>query len=189
LGLPCFLKPSNGGSSVGTQAAATKEELAIALTEVSHFDQTVLVESFIDGRELEVAVLGNRTLEVAEVGEIVKADDIVYYDYETKYISNTGASVCIPADIPASLQTRLQDYAKRIYRACGCAGLARVDFFLDRRDGQVYFNEINTLPGFTPISLYPRAFAQAGYTLSELVRKLCELAIEQHADQKRQVAR
>ncbi|MGI6077020.1 MAG: D-alanine--D-alanine ligase family protein [Fastidiosipilaceae bacterium] len=189
LGYPCFLKPSNGGSSVGTCSARQREELISALNEVAQYDEVVLVETFIDGRELEVAVLGNRELEVAPVGEIIKAEDVEYYDYETKYLSDSGASVRIPADIPENLQAELQSYAMRIYRACGCAGLSRVDFFWDRRDGKVYFNEINTLPGFTPISLYPQAFAKVGYTLPGLVKRLCDLAVEKHFEQRRRTSR
>ncbi len=178
LSLPLFLKPANGGSSVGTKQAATVEELAEALKEVSEYDEKVLVETFVNAREIEVAVMGNDRAEAAVPGEIVKAGDVVYYDYETKYFKQ-GANVALPADIPADLAEEIMSLALTAYKALGCAGLARVDFFLDKDSGDLYLNEVNTMPGFTAISLYPMAWETSGLDRQQLLRILCELAVEQ----------
>ncbi|NLF21048.1 MAG: D-alanine--D-alanine ligase [Clostridiaceae bacterium] len=177
LGLPLFLKPANGGSSVGTTAAKTAEALAASLQTVAEFDEKVLVERFVDAREIEVAVMGNREPRAALPGEIVKEADIEYYDYETKYFKQ-GAVAAVPADIPASLKEEISALALRAYQALGCSGLSRVDFFLEKGSGKLYLNEINTLPGFTSISLYPLAWQKSGLDTAELLRELCCLALE-----------
>lgn len=178
LGFPCFLKPANGGSSVGTMAAGSAAELAERLPEVARYDEKILIEAFVQARELEVAVLGNQTLLTAPVGEINTAGDLEYYDYEAKYFNAQAASVSVPADIDPALTEQLHGYARTVYAACGCAGLARVDFFIDKATGAVYFNEINTLPGFTAISVYPKAMAAAGLSAPVLLRALCCLAVQ-----------
>lgn len=185
LGFPCFLKPANGGSSVGTMAAADADELAKRLPEVARYDEKILIEAFVQARELEVAVLGNRTLLAAPVGEISTAGDLEYYDYEAKYFDPEAASVSVPADLDPALTEQLHRHARTVYAACGCSGLARVDFFLDKASGAVYFNEINTLPGFTAISVYPKAMAAAGLSAPELLRALCCLAVQRSCDKAR----
>lgn len=186
VGLPCFLKPSNGGSSIGTARADTREALIKALPEAARYDCTVVVEAFIDARELEVAVRGNDCPQASPVGEIVTADPSGYYDYETKYFNPDGAREVVPAPISKRQSERIRRLAVKAYRALGCAGLARVDFFLDRSDGKLYLNEVNTLPGFNSISMYPKAWAAAGLPLAELTGDLCRLAIEHHHRQARQ---
>ncbi len=181
IGFPCFLKPANGGSSVGTAAVQTAADLPVALAEVAQYDREIVVEAFVEARELELSILGNRDLTVAEVGEIVKAEDVLYYDYETKYLSADKGGISLPAKIDPALADRIRDLGVKIYRALDCSGLARVDFFLEQETGRLYFNEINTLPGFTRISIYPRALEQQGYPLPNLTKKLCELAIEAKA--------
>jgi D-alanine-D-alanine ligase len=177
IGYPCFLKPNNGGSSVGTKRVDSAEGLQEALEEVSAYDYVTLVEEWIPAREIEAAVIGNDSPKVAMLGEILTAEDVAYYDYHTKYFSAEGSSVCIPAQIPPEMTTRIRRYAKKAYLALGCSGLSRVDFFVDRRDGRILINEINTLPGFTPISLFPKAWALSGLPPEKLVARLCTYAV------------
>lgn len=184
IGYPAFLKPSNGGSSVGTIKANDRDSLRQALPEVSVYDRTVIIEAYIDGRELECAVLGNLEPIASRVGEIVMGDNVEFYDYQTKYFSDTDSEAQIPADIDPALEEEIRAVATKAYLALGVKGLARVDFFLDRKTGKLYLNELNNLPGFTPISLYPKAFEAAGIPLDELVARLCEFALEE-ADAKR----
>ena len=179
IGYPAFLKPSNGGSSVGTTVAHDRDGLRAALPAVSVFDRTVIIEAYVDGRELECAVLGNMKPIASRVGEILISDDVAYYDYQTKYFSDTDSEAQIPADIDPALEERIRETAVKAYLALGVKGLARVDFFLDRQTGKLYLNELNNLPGFTPISLYPKAFEASGLSLPELTTKLCELAVEE----------
>ncbi len=176
---PMFLKPSNGGSSVGTTKVVNRDELETALVEVSTFDRTVIIEEYLDARELECAVLGNLNPVASRVGEILISDTVEYYDYETKYFSDTDSEAKIPADISLELEAKIQAQAIEAFIALGVKGLARVDFFLDRKTGALYFNEVNNLPGFTSISLYPKAFEAQGILLPELVSTLCTLAIEE----------
>lgn len=186
VGYPCFLKPNNGGSSVGTCRAGDRDALIAGLREVSGFDRIVLVEEFVKAREIEVAVLGNEKPRASVVGEVATSTQVEYYDYQAKYFLSDGATVMIPAPIEAVLATRVRRLAVKAYKALGCAGLARVDFFLDRVDNRLMINEINTLPGFTPISVYPQAFAASGMPLDRLLKKLCRLAIDRHRDNTRQ---
>lgn len=185
LGYPMFLKPSSGGSSVGTCPARDREGLKQALTEVAQYCVDILVEAFIDARELEVAVLGNHALIPAPVGEILVNEEAEYYDYHTKYFSQTASEAKLPAEVSTEQAKTLQTLALQAYRALGCRGLSRVDFFLDRKSGNLYLNEINTLPGFTSISLYPQAFALLGKSLPELVHNLCTLAVEEWEQSRR----
>jgi D-alanine-D-alanine ligase len=188
VGYPCFLKPSNGGSSVGTCKASDREALIAALKEVSTYDRNVLIEEFVRAREIEVAILGNEKPKAAVIGEVATSDKVDYYDYEAKYILADGAATIIPADLEANVAARVRRYAIKAYKALGCAGLSRVDFFLNRDDGRLMINEINTLPGFTPISIYPKAFAASGVPLDKLVKRLCQLAInEQQAASRREL--
>ncbi len=177
IGFPCFLKPNNGGSSVGTRRVDTAADLRDALLETSVYDYWTVVEEFIPAREIEAAVIGNDSPKVAMPGEILTAADVPYYDYDTKYFKAGGSSVRIPADLSPADTARIRRYAKKAYRALGCSGLARVDFFIDRRDGRILINEINTLPGFTPISLFPKAWEMSGLPPEKLVVKLCRYAV------------
>lgn len=176
---PMFLKPSNGGSSVGTVKAENREALASALRFVSEFDRTVIIEEYLNARELECAVLGNNNPVASRVGEIVVSDMVSYYDYETKYFSDTDSEARIPADIPEALEEEIRALSVQAFLALGVKGLARVDFFWDRKSEQLYLNEVNNLPGFTSISLYPKAFENGGMPLNELVKQLCILAVEE----------
>ena len=186
LGLPLFVKPVNGGSSVGTMAADDAGKLAEALQHAALYDRQILVEERISGREIEVAVLGNGPYEAARAGEIIMADDVAYYDYQTKYFSGSAQSEAeVPARLDAAVEARVRDYAVTACEALGIAGLARVDFFYDEGSGRVLLNEINNLPGFTAISLYPQAFAHAGIGLAELTDRLCALALEAHGSRRR----
>lgn len=178
-GFPCFLKPSNGGSSVGTCRVECEADLPDALSEVSRFDRTVLIEAFIHAREIEVAVMGLDRPVIGAIGEVVTNESTAYYDYEAKYFSDDGATIVVPAELDNAVRQKIRRYAIKAYKSMGCSGLARVDFFLDRNNGSVYINEINTLPGFTPISIFPKAFAAAGVPLPQLVKKLCQLAIRE----------
>ena len=146
-----------------------------ALRDAAKFDKKVLVEEFIDGQEVEVAVLGNDAPAASVCGEIVAGAD--FYDYEAKYISDC-AKLVIPARLDETVSERVRDTAIRAYRALGCRGLSRVDFFVTRKDREVVFNEINTIPGFTSISMYPKLFEASGIPYPELLDRLIELAME-----------
>lgn len=185
LGYPCFLKPNQGGSSVGTKRAGNREELDNALNHTSLFDTIVLVEEYIKGREIEVAVMGNEEPEIAVIGEIATAGNVDYYDYETKYFSEDGASVLLPAPLTADQESRVREYAVKAWKNLGCRGLSRIDFFLTETD-EIYINEINTMPGFTSISVFPQAFARSGKEIEQLTLELCELAVLDHDAGKRQ---
>lgn len=184
FGYPVFLKPANGGSSVGTYKVDSDVELRESLLEACHYDNKILIEPFYDAREIEVAVLGNKNPRVALPGEIIMDADVEYYDYETKYI-NTDSSLAIPADLRPETIDKLQRYAEEVYTILACDGYARVDFFVANDESEIFFNEINTLPGFTSISLFPSAWAKEGYSLEDLLRTICELAYNAHEDGKK----
>ncbi len=186
IGFPCFLKPSNGGSSVGTCRADDMASLASALAEVSTYDSTVIIEEFLVAREIEVAVMGNESPKAAVIGEVQTSESVQYYDYEAKYFKADGAEVLVPANLTPEMATRVRRLALKAYKALGCRGLSRVDFFLTRDGGHLYLNEVNTLPGFTPISIFPKAFAASGIELDALVKKLCQLAIAEKKSRARQ---
>lgn len=171
---PLFVKPASAGSSVGVSKAHNREELETALDAALKICSKVLVEEMIVGREVEVAVLGNSDPRASVVGEILAAND--FYDFNAKYVNSTSRTV-IPAEIPQEASDKLREAAVKIFRCLGCEGMSRVDFFL-LPDGEIVFNELNTLPGFTKISMYPKLWEAAGIPYSELIVKLCELAIE-----------
>ena len=172
---PVFVKPAGTGSSVGVSKAGDREQLREALDKAAAFDQKILVEEFIDGREIEVAVLGNDTPAASTCGEIDSGAE--FYDYEAKYISDS-ARLYIPARISGGAMEQVRDMAVRIYTAIGCRGLSRVDFFVKRDTEEVIFNEINTIPGFTSISMYPKLFEASGIAYSDLIDQLISLAME-----------
>ncbi len=180
LPLPLFVKPSVGGSSVGVKKVADRAGLAAAIGFALAFDDAVLVERGVAGRELECAVLGYRQLEASAVGEIVPGRE--FYDYEDKYLAD-DAGLIAPAELPAATEAEVRRLAVAAFAALGGSGLARVDFFLDR-DGRLHVNEINTLPGFTRISMYPRLWGISGLPLPDLVGRLVDIAFERHRDRK-----
>ena len=172
---PMFVKPSGTGSSVGVSKAADRGALADALVDAAKFDEKVLVEEFIRGREVEVAVMGNANPVASVCGEIDSGAD--FYDYDAKYVTDTSTAY-IPARIPEEVQEQIRKEAVKVYKAIGCRGLSRVDFFATYAENRVVFNEINTLPGFTSISMYPKLFAASGVSYSQLIDNLLALAQE-----------
>lgn len=178
LGYPCFVKPANLGSSVGINKAANARELRSALEEAARLDRRLIVEAGVEARELEVSVLGNEEPEVSVPGEIV-INENEFYDYEAKY-SEGGMELIAPAEIPRETAEDLRRAARTAYEAIDAAGMARVDFFLERASGRLLVNEINTIPGFTPTSVYARLWAASGLTYEDLLDRLVGLALERH---------
>ncbi|MBR1972476.1 MAG: D-alanine--D-alanine ligase [Oscillospiraceae bacterium] len=172
---PMFVKPAGTGSSVGVSKAKDREALEAALLNAAKFDKKILVEEFIHGREIEVAVMGNETPVASICGEIDSGAD--FYDYDAKYITDTSTAY-VPARIPEDVQEIIREAAVKVYSAIGCQGLSRVDFFATYEENRVVFNEINTLPGFTSISMYPKLFAASGIPSAELIDELLKLAME-----------
>lgn len=177
LGLPLFVKPANQGSSVGVSKVKDADGFAEALRTALRYDHKVLVESAVVGREIECAVLGNERPQASVCGEVVLHDE--FYAYDTKYINEDGAEVMVPAAIDAATQARIQQVALQAYQALECAGMARVDVFLTA-DGEIIINEVNTLPGFTRISMYPKLWGASGVDYTTLITRLIELALERH---------
>jgi D-alanine-D-alanine ligase len=180
IGYPCFVKPANTGSSVGISMAKNKKGLIEALLEAAKHDNKIVVEKRAVGRELECSVLGNDDPIVSGVGEIIVYDN-EFYCYDSKYNSNTSRTV-VKADIPPEAREEVRRISAEIYKALGCRGLARVDFFLTE-EGKVLFNEINTMPGFTHISMYPMLWNAEGISTAQLVEKLIGLALEDSNEQ------
>ena len=172
---PMFVKPAGTGSSVGVSKATDRNALKNALLSAAVYDSKILVEEFIHGREVEVAVMGNGTPVASVCGEIDSGAD--FYDYDAKYITDTSTAY-IPARIPEDVEEIVRDAAVKVYSAIGCQGLSRVDFFVTYEDNRVVFNEINTLPGFTSISMYPKLFAASGIPYGQLIDELLKLAME-----------
>ena len=175
LGFPIFVKPANAGSSVGVTKAADAESLSSAIDTAFKEDSKIVLEEGIDGMEVECAVLGNEEPITSTCGEIVSCNDI--YDYEAKYI-NPSSKLYIPARLPQEKIEEVRTAACNAYKALGCSGLARVDFFVRHSDGKVMLNEPNTIPGFTSISMYPKMFAASGIPYGELIDRLLTLAME-----------
>jgi len=182
VGFPCFAKPSSLGSSVGISKVRNQAELATAIDLAAQFGSRILVERAVNARELECGVLGNRQPAASTVGEVIPSRE--FYDYEAKY-HDPSTRFVIPADVDVETAAQVQSLAVRAFEAIGAAGLARVDFFLSRDDGSLYLNEINTIPGFTSMSVYPRLWAASGVAYRELIDRLIQLACERHADQAR----
>jgi D-alanine-D-alanine ligase len=180
LGLPVFVKPVCTGSSVGIKKAKEKELLAAAINFAFQFDTRVMIEKAIDCREIECAVLGNDNPAASVLGEIIPKHE--FYSYEAKYIDPDGAALIIPAQLDSFLSEKIRKIAVDGYTALGCSGMARVDFFLDKNTSEFYLNEINTIPGFTSISMYPKLWEATGLKYSKLLDKLIELALERHKE-------
>ncbi len=192
LNYPLFVKPANGGSSVGISKAHDRKELAPAIDLAARYDRKIVVEQAVGGhgkraarstgkaRELEVAVLGNDKPEASVVGEVVPIKE--FYDYEAKYLSE-GSALILPAKITAAQKKAIRTMAVQAFQACDCAGLARVDFLMEPGPrSRIYLNEINTLPGFTAISMYPKLWAASGLPYPDLIDRLITLALERHAE-------
>jgi D-alanine-D-alanine ligase len=182
LGVPFFVKPANAGSSVGINKVRTTAEWAAARAEASRYDHKLLIEEFIEGREIEVAVLGNSDPQASVPGEITPRHE--FYSYEAKYLDENGAALRIPAELPPERAIQIRQLAVKPFRILECAGMARVDFFVCD-DGRIYVNEINTIPGFTKISMYPKLWEATGLPYCELLEKLMRLAIERHNAEQR----
>ncbi len=176
---PIFLKPANLGSSVGVSKVHELDELARGLDLAARYDRKMLVERAVNAREIECSVLGNDDPIASVPGEVVPSNE--FYDYRAKYVDN-ASELHIPADLPAETARLVRELAVRAFVAIDCAGMARVDFFLDRDTGQLYVNELNTIPGFTSISMYPKLWEASGIPYPELIDRLIELALERHAD-------
>lgn len=178
LGLPLFVKPVCTGSSVGVKKVKKKSLFADAMNFALQFDTRVMIEEAIDCREIECAVLGNDNPAASVLGEIIPQHE--FYSYEAKYIDPEGAKMKIPSEINSSLAGKIRKAAVEGYMALGCSSMARVDFFLDKKTNDFYLNEINTLPGFTSISMYPKLWEATGLKYSDLLDKLIDLALERH---------
>ncbi len=174
LSYPLFVKPSNSGSSVGITKAHNREELKAGLSLAFIHDRKVLVEKGINAKEVEVAVLGNEAPEAAVPGEIVPGKE--FYDYEAKYLVE-GSKLLIPAAIKEEDLNYIKSIAVKVYKLLDCVGMARVDFLVDKDNGDIYLNEVNTIPGFTPISMYPKMWQQSGKPYSQLIEDLIQLAL------------
>ena len=179
---PVFVKPATLGSSVGMTKAHSREELAPALNLAAEFAMKILVEECIVAREIEVSVLGNHEPKASVPGEIVPHRE--FYDYAAKYLEE-GSKILIPAELKPVQVNKIQKYAVDAFRALELSGMARVDFFLEKEGGKIYLNEVNTIPGFTSISMFPKMWEASGLSFRELIDKLIELALEQHAEKAR----
>ena len=172
LKYPVFIKPSNSGSSVGISKAENKEELIQGIKTARKFDVEILIEQGIDGKEVECAVLGTEDVEASCVGQIISADE--FYDYDSKY-KNAESKVIIPANIDKDTSEKIRKIAIKAFKAVNGSGLARVDFFVGKENNEIYINEINTMPGFTQISMYPKLWEHSGIAYSEVLDKLIEM--------------
>ena len=182
LGLPLFVKPANLGSSVGIHKVKNSEEFDHALRDAFDYDNKILIEECIKGREIECSVLGNENPIASVPGEILPRHE--FYSYEAKYLDEKGAALEIPAKLPPETSERIRELAIRTFSVLCCEGMARVDFFL-RNGEEIIVNEINTIPGFTRISMYPKLWEASGISYRELIDRLIELAIERFAREKR----
>ncbi|WP_347356183.1 D-alanine--D-alanine ligase family protein [Bdellovibrio sp.] len=183
LGTPFFIKPANAGSSVGVHKIKTAEDFTVKLKDAFQFDHKVLAEEFIQGREIECSVLGlNHAPKASLPGEVIPQHE--FYSYEAKYIDDNGALLKIPAELPEATIKAVQKMAEQTYQAMGCDGLTRVDFFV-RPNGDLYINEINTIPGFTKISMYPKMWEASGLSYKDLITQLLQLGVEKHQSEQK----
>ncbi len=178
-GYPLFVKPANLGSSVGVSKCVSREDLVEGLMEAARYDRRILVQHGVNGREIEVSVLGNDDPQASVPGEILPSRE--FYSYEAKYVDN-ASKLLIPAPIPAATAEMVRELAVRAFKAIDCQGMARVDFLLDRDTGELFLNELNTIPGFTSISMYPKLWEASGLPYPKLVDRLIDLALERKAD-------
>lgn len=177
---PMFVKPANAGSSVGISKVKDHQGLTEGLREAFKYDRRVIVEVGIDARELETGVIGNGEPMAAGVGEISAAHD--FYDYDAKYSDDAGTVITIPAEIPDEMREKIREIAVRAYRVLDCAGFSRVDFLADRKTGEVYLNELNTIPGFTKYSMFPMLWGEEGVSFSELIERIIAYGYERYRD-------
>ena len=182
LGYPVFVKPANMGSSVGVSKCDNRSSLSEGLLAAAQYDRRILIERGINAREIEISVLGNDNPEASVPGEVEPSRE--FYSYESKYVDGTSG-LMIPAPIPAETTKAMREIAIKTYKAIDCAGMARVDFLLDKDTGEFYLNEVNTIPGFTEISMYPKLWAASGLPYPQLVDRLIELALERKAERDR----
>ena len=182
LGMPLFVKPANLGSSVGISKVIKPAQFAAAVKEAFRYDNKIVIEEFIKGREIECSVLGNDQPIASLPGEIVVSRD--FYSYDAKYVDDQGARLEIPARLPKAVIKKVRDIALRSYKALCCEGMGRIDFFV-QANGQVVVNEINTIPGFTKISMYPKMWQATGVSYSKLIDRLIQLAIQRHRSERR----
>jgi len=182
IGLPFFIKPANMGSSVGVRKVQREGDYLKAVKEAFSFDLKIILEEFIEGREIECSVLGNQKPMASTIGEIRPTHE--FYSYEAKYIDENGASLEIPANLPEELNKQARETAIRTFKVLSCEGLGRVDMFL-KADGKIIVNEINTIPGFTRISMYPRLWEASGISYPELIDHLIQLAFERFEREKK----
>ena len=180
---PLFTKPANLGSSVGISKCTSRSDLAEGLMDAARYDRRVIIESGIKNvREIEVSVLGNEDPQASVCGEILPSRE--FYSYESKYIDGTSG-LLIPAPLPEEAANKIREYAIRAYKAIDCAGMARADFFVEKETNKIYLNELNTIPGFTSISMYPKLWQASGLTYAQLVDRLIELALDRKAQRDR----
>jgi D-alanine-D-alanine ligase len=179
---PLFVKPANLGSSVGITKCRSRSDLMEGLLEAARYDRRVLIERGVNAREIEISVIGNDNPEVSVPGEVIPSRE--FYSYEAKYIDD-ASSFSIPAPLPAEMTRRVQELALRAYKAIDCAGMARVDFLLDKDSGELFLSEVNTIPGFTDISMFPKLWEASGLSYPALVDRLIDLALERKAERDR----
>ena len=183
---PLFVKPANLGSSVGVSRCTSRADLLEGILEAARYDRRILIQRGVNGREIEVSVLGNDAPEASVPGEVVPSRE--FYSYEAKYIDNSS-ELHIPAPIPEKTATLARQLAVKAFKAIDCQGMARVDFLLDRDTGELFLNELNTIPGFTDISMYPKLWEASGLPNAKLVDRLIELAMERKADNRKTIRR
>jgi D-alanine-D-alanine ligase len=183
IGYPVFVKPANLGSSVGVHRVASRGDLEPAITDALSYDPKILIERGINAREIECSVLGNDDPQASAPGEIVAGAD--FYSYDAKYSSSSTSERMIPAPLTPEITARVRAMAVRTFKVLECSGMARVDFFLDRDSNQLYVNELNSIPGFTSISMYPMMWEATGLSYRDLITRLIELAFERHAMRER----
>ena len=182
LGLPLFIKPANLGSSVGIHKIRDREAFDLAIRDAFNYDNKILIEEAIEGREIECSVLGNDKPDASVPGEIVPGKE--FYDYTAKYLDE-GSQLIIPAKLSKAETKKIKQLAISAFKAVDCSGLARVDFLMDPKNRKIYLNEINTMPGFTAISMYPKLWAASGLAYADLIDQLIQLGIERHEDKKK----
>ena len=183
MGIPLFVKPCNAGSSVGVKKVKNAENFGVAVDFAMQFDNKVIIEKAVSVREIECSVLGNENPEASCTGEIIPRHE--FYSYEAKYIDDNGADLVIPAELDKEFEQAIRTDAIKAFKALNCSGMARVDFFVERENKGYYINEINTIPGFTSISMYPKLWSESGLPYRELLDRLIDLALDRHSMKKR----